>query len=114
MRALGSVCLGTILLFINVVHGEIRNWQTGAVIPGTSSITPEPGVDLRYWNRETKNLRYADLSGGLNLSNGKFNSSWLDCARFTGANLTNAQISGATLTGTNLSGANLTAAYCGY
>jgi len=55
-------------------------------------------VKLHSWNAEAHNLRYADFSGALDLSDSNFNLSWLDSARFTQANLTRAAFSYATLT----------------
>ena len=53
----------------SVVYAEIVNWQTGETIPGTEGITPRPGIQLTRWNTAEHNLRYADCSGGLDLSN---------------------------------------------
>ena len=52
-------------------------WDTGEVIPGTEGITPGPEVRLVGWNTDDRNLRYADFSGGLDLTNAYFGSSWL-------------------------------------
>jgi hypothetical protein len=60
----------------------IPNWQTGETIPGTEGITPGPGMVLENWNTEIHNLRYADFSGGLDLSGATLEHSWLDFALF--------------------------------
>ncbi len=78
---------------------DITNWQTGQTIPGTEGIVPGPGVDLARFNTPARNLRYADLAGGLNLTGSTFRLSWLNDARFTGANLTGAIFGNADLTG---------------
>ena len=88
-------------------HADIYSWDTGEVIPGTEGIEPGPGVQLSGWNTEEHNLRYADFSGGLNLTDADFSVSWLDQADFSGQNLTNASLSRANLSNANLVGANL-------
>ena len=91
------------------VHGDIFNWQTGEVIPGTEGITPAPGVDLSYRNTEALNLWYADLENA-NLENASFRESWLDNAKFTQANLVDAFLFEARLGGADFSGAVVTGA----
>ena len=81
------------------------------MIPGTAGITPGPGVDLSNWNTAPHNLRYADFSGGLDLSGANFSNSWLDNAHFQGANLTGASLYQSTLTNADLGVANLSNAY---
>jgi uncharacterized protein YjbI with pentapeptide repeats len=108
-----AVVLGTLFATRSANHADIYRWDTGAVIPGTEGIEPGPGVQLDDWNTTEHNLRYADFSGGLNLRDAKFNSSWLNEADFSGANLTRAGLWGATLTGATLTGANLTIAGLG-
>lgn len=93
-----------------VVHAQITNWQTGQVITGTESITPRPGVRLSYWNTDSHNLRYADLSGGLDLYGSEFENSWLDYARFNHAQLGGANLIDAVLTAADLSNTNLNSA----
>ncbi len=88
-------------------HAQIYNWQTGHVIPGTESIAPGPDIDLSYWNSDSHNLRFADLSGGLDLHGAWLNNSWLNSARFADANLAGAQIWESTLSNVDLTDANL-------
>ncbi|MEN6308814.1 MAG: pentapeptide repeat-containing protein [Anaerohalosphaeraceae bacterium] len=111
MRCAWAVCFCAGLLFSSFVRGDIYNWQTGQVISGTEGITPGPGVNLQFWSYEPHTLQYADFSGGLDLSHSTFSLSWLDYARFTGANLTGASFDASKLTNADMSGANLTAAY---
>ena len=92
-------------------HADIYRWDTDAVIPGTEGITPEPWSDFVSWNTDELSLRYADLSGGLDLHDSSFDASWLDDANLAGANLTNASFRNSKLANANLSGANLTNAY---
>jgi uncharacterized protein YjbI with pentapeptide repeats len=104
-----GLALGLALLFWQGAAATIYNWQTGQPIPGSEGITPQPGVDLSYWNTQSHNLQYGDFrTTHLNLS--QFGYSWLDYAHFGGANLTSASLYEATLTGADLSGANLTSA----
>ena len=60
-----------------------------------------------------RNLRFADFTGGLDLTQASFAYSWLDNSRFNGANLTNASLESAILTNADLSGTNLTNARLG-
>lgn len=97
-----------ICLLTSIAQGDIFNWQTGEVIPGTEGITPKPDLDFNKWNTEAKNLRYADFSGKLNLSKCYFSGSWLDYADFSEANLEQAWFVSSTLTGANLRLTDLT------
>ncbi len=72
------VLLGTLA---QPLPADIYRWDTGTVIPGTKGIKPGPGVQLTFWNSESRNLR------GQNL---------------TGAHLDNSTLTGADLTGTHL------------
>jgi uncharacterized protein YjbI with pentapeptide repeats len=127
------------LVCSSVSHAEIYRWDTDEVIPGTEEIEPGPGVQFRAWASENRNLRYADFSGGVNLTGAffgadwgnygdwSFRGSWLDHADFSNANLTSASFAsfddcyphtsacfhepGARLTNANLTGANLTMAW---
>ena len=102
-----AAALGVALLLAQTAAATIYNWQTGQPISGTEGITPQPFVNLSYWNTASHNLRYGDFrSTDLNHSN--FGYSWLDCAHFGGADLTSADLSSAMLTSANLSDANLT------
>ncbi|MFO0911798.1 MAG: pentapeptide repeat-containing protein [Pirellulales bacterium] len=94
--------------FVTSAHAQIYRWDNGKLIPGTNGIKPGPGVKLINWNTDSHNLRYADFSAGLDLSNADFHRSWLDYAHFQGANLTSAKLNDTVLTKANLKGANLT------
>jgi uncharacterized protein YjbI with pentapeptide repeats len=94
-------------------QADIFRWDNAQQIPGTQGVTPGPGIDLSSRNTAQRNLRFADFSGGLDLSQANFWGSWLDSSRFNGANLTNAELQSAILTNADLSGANLTNAYLG-
>ena len=99
------ICAG---ILAGNVWADIKNWQTGQTIPGTEYITPGPWMYLSNWNTTSQNLWYADFSGGLNLSGSTFRYSWLDYARFTGANLAHADFYSATLINADFSGATIT------
>ena len=94
-----ALLLGTV-----TVQADIFRWDNGLVIPGTEGITPGPGIDLNNWNTDPHNLKYADFSGGLDLSGAGFANSWLDFANFQGLNLASASFYHSTLTGANLTG----------
>ena len=53
-------------------HADFQNWQTGETIQGTEGITPRPNIDLSNWSRSSRNLRFADFSGGLDLTDSSF------------------------------------------
>jgi hypothetical protein len=90
------------------LHADIYRWDNGDVIPGTEGITPRPGIDLANWTTDSRSLRYADFSGGLDLHGAYLYSSSLDNARFTQANLSHAELFSSTLTNADLSRCNLT------
>jgi hypothetical protein len=98
---------GLLISLPAAAQADIYRWDNGQLIPGTEGITPGPGVNLNDWHSTQRNLRFADFSGGLDLTAAYF-SSWLDNSRFNGANLTRANLPGASLTNADLSGANLT------
>jgi uncharacterized protein YjbI with pentapeptide repeats len=102
-----GLALGLVLLFGRGAAATIYNWQTGEVIPGTEGITPQPGVDLSYWNTSSHNLWYGDFRS-TDLSGSWFDYSWLNHAHFGGAKLTGACLRYATLLLADLSGADLT------
>lgn len=90
----------------------INRWDIGEEIPGTEHITPGQSLMLAEWASENRNLRFADFSGGLDLSTSRFSRSWLEHATFADANLTWAHfrethISDAILSRTNLTSADL-------
>jgi uncharacterized protein YjbI with pentapeptide repeats len=110
---LGQCIMALIFLVALAASGRaaIFRWDNGQVIPGTEGITPVPGVNLSDWNTDSHNLRYADFSAGLNLSDASFIDSWLENAHFQGANLNNAVLYGSTLTNADLSGTTVTGAF---
>ena len=79
----GTICLAS-AVFVPTSRADIKNWQTGETIPGTEGITPGPGIDLSFWNTDRRNLRFADFSGGLDLSGSQFSQNWLDNAHLRG------------------------------
>ncbi len=79
VRALALVVVGS-LVGAQTVRADIYRWDTGELIPGTEGIEPGPGVQLRDWNTEDHNLRYADFAG-LDLSNARFEISLRNHAR---------------------------------
>ncbi len=103
-----ALFLFLILTSLRGVRADIYRWDNGQLIPGTEGITPGPGVRLDGWNTETHNLRYADFSGGLDLTEADFHESWLDGVDFSAANLALAGLYSSTLSDANLAGANLT------
>ena len=119
-----QVCV-SVLLVIAVVgfrptRADIYRWDTGELIPGTEGIEPGPGVQLRAWNEDNRNLNYADFSGGLDLTEAEFGhmlflgnpqGSWLAYANFSDAMLVGADFGRSTLTAADFSRANLTDAY---
>ncbi|MEX2141784.1 MAG: pentapeptide repeat-containing protein [Pirellulales bacterium] len=115
VKLLRLFSVGTSLVLMSLpaaAEADIFRWDNGQVIPGTEGIAPGPGVDLNShsgeWSSPQRNLRFANFSGGLDLTQASFWRSWLDNSRFNGANLTNASLSQASLTNANLSGTNLT------
>jgi hypothetical protein len=99
-----AVVLGLTLVLAQGAVATIYNWQTGQPIPGTEGITPQPGVDLSYWNTQSHNLMYGDFRS-TDLHSSNFYFSWLDYAHFGGANLTSANLNSATLIGADLTDA---------
>ena len=89
---------------VSVSQADIRNWRTRENIPGTEGITLGPGIDLSGRNSDSRNLRFAVLSGS-DLSGATFARSWLDNARFWGA--TPAKLAQADMSYANLTNANL-------
>ena len=53
------------LLAAPSAHGDIYNWMTGEVIPGTEGIEPGPGVQLHHMDLEYAYLDGTDLTGEL-------------------------------------------------
>ena len=105
------IACGLLMTLPAAAQADIFRWDNGQLIPGTQGITPGPGVDLSRWSSPERNLRFADFSGGLDLTQANFSSSWLDNSRFNGANLTRCTSICRTLTNANLSGTNLTDAW---
>ena len=83
---------GLLMSLPAAAQADIFRWDNGQLIPGTEGITPGPGVDLsaQLVSGVARNVTsgFADFSGGLDLTEANFSSSWLDNARFNGANLT--------------------------
>lgn len=88
---------------VNSAHAQVYRWNNGQLIPGTSGVKPGPGVRLSGLD-----LRYADLSAGLDLSGADFQRSGLDYAHLQGANLANANLYHTHLETANLTGAVVT------
>ena len=102
--------VGVVIVLSSPLRADIKNWQTGETILGTEGITPGPDMDLSRRHRNSRNLRYADFLGGLQLSSSLFYDSWIENARFTQANLAGASFIFATLTNVDLSQTNLSGA----
>ena len=88
--------------------GQIYRWDNGEVIPYTQNITLRPRMQLTWWDRDFRNLEYADFSGGLDLHESKFDHSNVRKARFNGANLTGSQFNDTWLSNASFKNANLT------
>jgi len=114
--ALGLLYLWMMIAASPVARGQILNWQTGQVIPGTEGITPGPGADLRYWSSEAYNLRYADLTDAVvagaffrsTTGRGFTKEQLYSTASYKNRDLTGIQLGYNDLTGWNLAGQNLT------
>ena len=118
MRLFSLASVVTCLAVAGLARADIFRWDDGQLIPGTEGITPGPGVNLHggcgfFGGCEPLNLRFADFSGGLDLTQASFYRSWLDNSRFNGAILTNADLSGTTLTNANFAGAMVAGANFG-
>ncbi|MFO0901154.1 MAG: pentapeptide repeat-containing protein [Pirellulales bacterium] len=116
---LAALAFAMLLASMTTARADIFRWDNQELIPGTEGITLGPGVQLSNWNTGGHNLRFADFSGGLDLNQANFHESWLDDARFTGANLAGAALGRtsilggegpSSLTNAGLSGANLSGA----
>jgi uncharacterized protein YjbI with pentapeptide repeats len=102
-----AICIGSL------AQADIFRWDTGGLIPGTAGITPGPGVNLSGRNTGARNLQFASLTG--NMANARFDSSWLQSASFslanlTGASLTNTDVTGAAFSAVTFDDANFTGA----
>jgi uncharacterized protein YjbI with pentapeptide repeats len=89
-------------------RADVFRWDTGEVIPDTEGIEPGPGIRLVGYCRDDRNLYFADLSDGLDLTRANFASSCLDHARLDDANLSNAILQETSLQNASLRGADLT------
>jgi hypothetical protein len=73
---------GLLMALPAAAEADIFRWDNGQLIPGTEGFTPGPGVDLSspmgQWSSPQRNLRFADFSGGLDLTEASFWRSWLD------------------------------------
>ncbi len=103
-RATAALALAACLAWTPTAWAQILRWDNGQVIPGTEGITAGPGVQLDQWNTDAHNLRFANFAGSPDLNQANFYASWLDNARFTGANLAGARLEAPPLAGTDLSG----------
>jgi hypothetical protein len=104
------IACGLLVSLPAAAQADIFRWDNGELIPGTEGITPGPGVGFDYcpWTCLPRDLRFADFSGGLDLTEANFYPTWLDNSRFNGANLTGARLASASLRNADLSGTNLT------
>jgi uncharacterized protein YjbI with pentapeptide repeats len=98
------------------IYYNYNSPNAGQIIPGTSGITPEPGVDLSGWNTpghqlDFANFNYSSLAGSSfansDLRNASFYSANLANANLADSNLDNASLAGANLMNANLAGAQL-------
>lgn len=87
------------------LYGDIKNWQTGEVIPGTEDVNPGPGVYLGGW-LISDNLKYADFRN-IDLQGANFYRSWLDYATFENSNLLGASFKWTRLIGVDFTGAEI-------
>ena len=67
---------GLLMSLPAAAQADIFRWDNGQLIPGTEGITPGPGVNLSSpygeWSSPQRNLRFADFSGGLDLTEASF------------------------------------------
>jgi uncharacterized protein YjbI with pentapeptide repeats len=101
-RVLGLTVAACALSAALPAWGDIFR-QNGEVIAGTEGMTPEPGINLSFFNTGEHNLQYAEL-GGANLASANFLESDLTDANFSNATLSIANFSGCLIRGANFSG----------
>ena len=106
-QRLTLITMATILsLGQSSADADVYNWQTRELIPGTAGIVPGPGVDFSADDFPPRpDLRYADFSGGLDLTRSDFEIADLSYALFEGANLTDASLDHTILTGADFNDA---------
>ena len=83
------------------LQAQIVRWDNGQTVPGGESVMVEPGFQFLTWNRELKNLQFADLTQ-LDLSNARFANVWGQHMRLDHSNLTSAEFIHVDLTGASL------------
>ena len=86
-------------------NADVLNWQTGETIPGTEDVEPGPRGVFSTGAFPRTNLRYADFSGGLDLTGAYFEIADLSYALFEEANLTDASLDHTILTGADFNDA---------
>jgi hypothetical protein len=84
-----TLLVSTLLVFTFIPTGgaQIFRWDNGEICPGTEGVTPGPGLVLPNYRTVSRNLEYADLSGGLDLSGSDFQSSSFRYAHLMNSNL---------------------------
>lgn len=111
-----TVALLALLLTSPRAHADIYRVDNNQVIPGTTGITPGPGIDLSNWNTldhqlEDANLQSIDLSGASfatsDLAYAAFSGSTCINVNLTGANLANAAFDYSNVTGVLFAGATV-------
>ena len=82
-----AVCIVAMVAWLSVAqtYGDIYNWQTGDIIPGTQGITPHGLSNLSGWNTPGHQLEFASLE--FDLRGSSFADSDLNYANFEMANL---------------------------
>ena len=85
---------GLLMSLPAAAQADIFRWDNGQLIPGTKASRRDQGLTFSEWSSPQRNLRFADFSGGLDLTQANFACSWLDNSRFNGANLTSANLAG--------------------
>lgn len=102
---------------VSAVRGDILDWRTGVVIPGTEGVVVGPGrgysVDAPYGDFRGRDLG-ATIWWFVDMHGASYAGATLANSQFWGMNLAGADFSGANLSGTymwaDLTGANLTGA----
>jgi hypothetical protein len=62
------IACGLLMSLPAAAQADIYRWDNGQLIPGTQGITPGPGVNFSQRTSPQRNLRFADFSGGLDLT----------------------------------------------
>ncbi len=122
LSPLAVAALSTAVFFpAHFLFADIFRWDTNAVIPGTTGITPVPNIDLSGWSTTGHVLQYAnlpfDLTGatfqGSDVSNGMFKNATLNLVNFNNANVSRANFANTTAGGFTASQFYATATYAG-